>query len=96
MGRDKKLSVARSFEIVHDFKKRELSLGRERRLRLVEDVDALLETVHEQRQEGLTVRLLVERLAAVRAQIRNLLDVGREVIETLSAQEEAFCHLWQP
>jgi hypothetical protein len=32
-----------------------------------------------QREEGFSVRLLVQGLAAVRAQVRHPLDVGREV-----------------
>ena len=55
-----------------DFEKGELPLRRERSFRLIEDVDTLLETVHEEGQEGLAVGLLVERFAAVRAQVRNL------------------------
>ena len=52
-----------------DPEKGELPLGRERGFRLIEDVDTLLETVHEEGQEGLAVGLLVERLAAVGAEI---------------------------
>ena len=96
VGGDKELGVAGPLEIVDDLEKGELPLGRERRLRLVEDVDTLLETVHEERQERLAVGLLVERLAAVGAQVRNLLDVSGEVIKTLGAQEETFHYLGHP
>ena len=96
VGGNEKLSVTRCFEIVDDFEKRELPLWRKRRLRFVEDVDALLKPVDEEGQEGFTVGLLVERLAAVRTEVRDLFDVRGEVVKALSAHEEAFGDLWQP
>ena len=58
MRRNEKLGVSRRLEIVDDPQERKLPLWRERGLRLIEDVDPLLEPVGEERQEGLTVGLL--------------------------------------
>ena len=71
-------------------------MRRERRLRLVQDVESLLETVGEQGEEGLAVRLLQQRLAAVGPQVRHLLNVGGEVVEALRAHEESLRHLGRP
>ena len=56
---DEKLRMARCREVVDDLEERELSLRRQRRLRLIEDVDSLLEAIGEQRNEGFSVGLLV-------------------------------------
>src|SRR5437763_13003608 len=81
---------------MEDLQKRELALGRERGLRFVQEIDPLLETMGEEGEEGLPVRLCVERLAAVGEESRDLLDVGREVVEALGAEEKPFGHLGQP
>src|SRR5258706_1066460 len=57
--RDEKLRVAWPLEFVDDPEERKLTLWRERRLGLVEDVDTLFEPIGEKRQEGLTVGLLL-------------------------------------
>ena len=94
MRRDEKLGLPGCREVVDDLQEGELSLRRQRRLRFVQDVDSMLEAVGKQGDEGFPVRLLVQRLTAVRAQVRHFLDVGREVVEALSAQEEPFSDLW--
>ncbi len=68
-----------------------LATHRERGLRLVEDVEALgTEAVHDERDEGLAVGLLVQRPAAVRGDgIGDLLDVRRDREEALRPQEVA-------
>jgi len=50
-----KLRVAPCGEVVDDPEERELSLRRQRSLRLVQDVDALLKAIGEQRYEGLAI-----------------------------------------
>ena len=96
MSRDDELRMSRCREVVNDLEERELSLRRQRRLRLIQDVDSLLEAIGEQRNEGFSVGLLVQRFPAVGAHVRYLLDVCREVVETLRAHEEPFGDFWQP
>lgn len=81
---------------MQDLEKGKLPLGRERRLRFVEDVDALFEAVDEKRQEGLSVRLLVQRFAAIGAEGRNLVEVGGEIEKAFGSQEETFGQLRSP
>ena len=59
VSRDEKLRMSRCREVVDDLEERELSLRRKGRLRLIQDVDSLLEAVGEQRNEGFAVGLLV-------------------------------------
>jgi hypothetical protein len=42
------------------------------------------------------MRLFVKRSATVSMEIRDVLDIGREVVEALGAHEESFGHLRQP
>ncbi len=59
MAGDQELRLAAGGEIVNHLQERELSLGRERGLGLVEDVDAAVESIREEGQERLAVGLLV-------------------------------------
>jgi len=88
--------MARGREVVDELEKRELSLRRECGLRLVQYIDALFEAIGEQGNEGFSMRLLVERFAAVRAEVRDSLDVSGEIVEALRAHEEPFGDLPLP
>ena len=59
VSRDEELRMPRCREVVDDLEERELSLRRKRRLRLIQDVDSLLEAIGKQRNEGFAVGLLV-------------------------------------
>src|SRR5262249_6689638 len=50
----------------------------------------------EQGHEGFPVRLGMQRFAAIRTQIRDTIDVAREIVEALRAHEETLGPLWQP
>src|SRR6266446_1063865 len=58
--RNEELGVSGPLELMDDPEERQLPLRRERGLWLIEDVDSLLEPIRKQRQEGLTVGLLVQ------------------------------------
>ncbi len=87
MRRDDELRLELD-ELVHPAHQRKLSVNRERGLRLVEDVEAVRpEALEHEREEGLAVRLLVQR-TIVELLDRALLRRGREVEEALRAEEE--------
>src|SRR5687767_1175846 len=65
VGRDKELGVPRSREVVDDLEERELTLWRERCLGFIQNVDSLLEPIGKERNERLSVRLRVQRPAAI-------------------------------
>jgi hypothetical protein len=69
MRGDEELRVSGLRQVAQQPEERQLPLGRERRLRFVQQVDALLEPVCEERHERLAVRLLVQRSAAIGAQV---------------------------
>src|SRR5215213_9207047 len=81
-----------------DREQRERSTDRKGRLRLVEDVQPVAaEPVGGERQERLTVRLLVQRNVAVEREVRRerraAVDEARDVEEALRAQEVAVARL---
>jgi hypothetical protein len=59
MSRYQELRMPGCRQVVDDLQERKLSLWRKGRLRLIENVDPLLETIREKRDEGFSVRLLV-------------------------------------
>lgn len=61
MRGDEQLRAPADGQIVQDPQERELARGRQRRLRLVEQINPVLESILKQRQERLAVRLLVAR-----------------------------------
>src|SRR6266446_3314081 len=89
MRRDNKLAVM----IDQSMQKREdgqLALWRERRLRLVEQVDAVaLQPICEQREEGFAMRLRVERYSAVAVLNAAFVNFGCDIVKTFRAQEPA-------
>src|SRR4051794_34618263 len=77
-------------ELVDAGEQCELAHRRERRLRLVEDVEAIAEeAIEQQREECLAVRLLVQRYAAISSGDAEAVDLRRYVEERLGAQEVA-------
>src|SRR5687768_12502166 len=67
--RDEELRVTRCREVVKDLEEGELPLRRQGRFRLVQNIDPLLEPVGEEGDERFSMRLLVQRLAAVRPKV---------------------------
>ena len=59
VSRDEELRMPGCRKSVDDLQERELSLRRKRRLGLIQYVDALLEAIGKQRNEGFSVGLLV-------------------------------------
>src|SRR3954449_13092586 len=77
-------------ELVDAGEQRELAHRRERRLRFVEDVEAIAEkAIEQQREERFAVRLLVQRYAAVSSGDAEAVDLRRHVEERLGAKEVA-------
>ena len=73
-----------------DPKERQLALRRQRRLRLIENVEAVLEAVLEQRQERFAVRLGLQGIAAIhRKRVAGRFQPRREVVERFGAEEES-------
>ena len=88
MRRDEELRPPRAFQLAEDPKEGQLPLGRESRLGFIQNIDALFEPIREKSQEGLAMGLLVQRLPAVRSQIRDPIQVAREIVEALGPHEE--------
>lgn len=78
------------------FEERELTLWRQRSLRLVKNVEPLLESIGKKREEGFTVGLLVQRFTAVCPQIGYLLDVRSKIGEAFRPHKETLRRLPGP
>src|SRR4051812_776568 len=72
----------------------ELPIGRERGLRLVEEIEAVAaQLVHKKGHERLAVRLPMKRLVAVGLEVAHLIHVRGDIEETLGSQEVAILGL---
>src|SRR4051812_35030532 len=100
MRRDNELRLRIFLQIsAQQQQQRQLTLRRQRRLRLIHQVETFVgETVLEQREERLPMRLLVQRLSAVRhdqrltkkiifRRFRVAIDVRRQVEEAFRPQK---------
>lgn len=96
MGCDDELGLAGDFQVMDDLQEGQLSLGRKRCFRFVDEVESLLETIVEQRQEGFAMGLGMERLAAVRPEVGDAVQIGGEVKKTFGPHEEAVACLRKP
>ncbi len=80
----------------------QLTLRRQGGFRFVEQIDpAAPEAVLKQGEEGLAVRLGVQRAASISAQDPRVfpgqfINIGSEIVECLRSQEKAVGNLWHP
>jgi hypothetical protein len=96
MGRDHELRIVQS-QVMYAGQHGELTLRRQRSLRLIEDVKASpAKAFHQQGQKRLTMGLLVKRSAAIGIDDRwsprsiiEMFDLGGHVKETLGTEEIA-------